>query len=66
MSTLKELRNQKNLTQKELSNITGISIKTIQAYEQNYLSLEYASIINISKLCKALSCHYYNLVSIEL
>ena len=51
---LKELRSQKNMSQKQLSESSEISVKAIQAYEQGYRSLGGASADVVYKLAKAL------------
>ena len=53
---LKHLRKRASLTQKELSDITGINIRTIRAYEQGQLNLNNASARSILDICKVIGC----------
>lgn len=53
---LKHLRKRASLTQKELSDITRINIRTIRAYEQGQLSLDKASARSILDICKVIGC----------
>lgn len=56
MNKLKQIRKIRGLTQKNLADYTKISIKTIQAYEQETRDLRKASIDNINKICNVLDC----------
>lgn len=49
MTKLKEIREKKGITQRELSNICKISIKTIMAYEQGFRSINSASCSTVKK-----------------
>lgn len=53
---LKELRTNKGLSQRDLSNLTGISIRTLQAYEQEARNVNEASLDTLTKLALALNC----------
>lgn len=55
-SALKVQRERAGLSQTELANISGISIRTIQAYEQNDRDINQAKFEILSKLGDALSC----------
>lgn len=61
---LKELRIKKGLTQKELAQRTGLSVRLIQKYEQNVQDLNKVYAITIYKLAKALECSYEDLLTI--
>lgn len=61
---LKELRIKKGLTQKELAQRTGLSVRLIQKYEQNVQDLNKVYSITIYKLAKALECSYEDLLTI--
>lgn len=61
---LKELRIKKGLTQKELAQRTGLSVRLIQKYEQNVQDLNTVYSITIYKLAKALECSYEDLLTI--
>lgn len=61
---LKELRIKKGLTQKELAQRTGLSVRLIQKYEQNVQDLNQVYAITIYKLAKALECSFEDLLTI--
>jgi transcriptional regulator with XRE-family HTH domain len=44
------------LSQKELAERSGVSLRLIQAYEQNYKDINKASVMNVLKLAAALDC----------
>lgn len=62
--TLKERRIKRGLTQSELAQKTGLSIRLIQKYEQNAQDLNKVYAITIYKLAKALECSYEDLLTI--
>lgn len=62
---LKHLRKRASLTQKELSDITGINIRTIRAYEQGQLSLDKASARSILDICKVIGCSPEDLLPLK-
>lgn len=52
---LKQIRVSAGLTQLELSNMTGINLRTLQYYEQGSKKIEHAKLETILKLCVALN-----------
>lgn len=62
--TLKELRIEKGLTQAELAEQTGLSVRLVQKYEQNAQDLNRVYAITIYRLAKALDCRYEDLLTI--
>lgn len=62
--TLKERRIKRGLTQSELAQKTGLSVRLIQKYEQNAQDLNKVYAITIYKLAKALGCKYEDLLTI--
>ena len=62
--TLKELRIQKGLTQAELAEQIGLSVRLIQKYEQNAQDLNKVYALTLYKLAKALGCSYEDLLTI--
>lgn len=58
---LKEIRIKRGISQKELSEKTGISLKAISSYEQGSRDLRKASFENIVKIAKALECNVFDL-----
>lgn len=65
MSRLKELRKGKNLTQKELAEMAGVSIKALQAYEQDFRPLGRASALDVYQIAKALGTSIEDLLGVE-
>ena len=55
-SSLKRLRTYAGLSQSELADMTGISVRTIQAYEQMQKNINNASIDYVYRISKALNC----------
>ena len=55
-SPLKVWRHKRNLSQKELAEISGVSLRSIKAYEQRKLDLSKAEGETLYKLAKTLSC----------
>ncbi len=53
--TLRQIRREKDMTQEELSKITGLSARIISKYENNIVILRKASYYNIEKLATALN-----------
>lgn len=56
MSNLKQLRNNRNLSQKQLSEASGISLRVIQHYEQGSRNINHARLDTIIKFAIALDC----------
>lgn len=56
MTNLKRIRTSKNLTRLELSKKSGVSVRTIEGYEQGLTNINNASAINVLKLANALNC----------
>lgn len=65
MSRLKELRKSKSLSQKDLAERTGISLKALQAYEQNYRPLGRASAEDVYLIAKELKTTIEDLLGLE-
>lgn len=53
---LKEKRTEKGYSQKQLSNMTGISTGTIREYEQQRRNIDHAQAKNVALLADALDC----------
>lgn len=64
-SMLKRIRKYAGISQKELSDITGIPLKTIQQYEQRQKNINHARADNIIRLSKALKCEPEMLMELE-
>lgn len=62
---LKRIRESKGLTQRELAERSGVSIRLIQFYEQRYRDINKAEGMTLYKLAKALECQMEDLLQIE-
>lgn len=62
---LKRARQNARLTQRELSDITGIPITVIRSYEQDKRSLRNAEADTVWLLCRALGCRIENLRTVS-
>lgn len=56
MSNLKKIREEKNITQIKLSEVSGVSLRMIQHYEQGYKDINKAQALTIYKIAQALEC----------
>ncbi len=52
--TLRQIRREKDITQKQLSRLTGLSERIISIYENDVEALRAASFNNLEKLARAL------------
>lgn len=65
MSKLKELRKSKGLNQPELAELAGVSLKALQAYEQDYRPIGRASAEDVYRLAKTLGTTIEELLGLE-
>ena len=63
MNNLKRLRQEKRLTQIELSKLSGVNFRMIQHYEQGDKDIKKAAAETVVKLAKALDCDITDLIS---
>lgn len=63
---LHKIRKAQGLTQKELSELSGVSLRMIQLYEQRQNDINQASGQTINALAHALCCNFYEIMEIEL
>lgn len=63
--TLKKIRINKGISQSDLANQSGVSLRTIQEYEQGRKSLNKASGETLYKLSKALNCNIEDLLDVD-
>lgn len=61
---LKQVRRAKELTQKELAEATGISLRTLQHYEQGSKDLNGAAALTVYTIAKALGVDMTELLDI--
>ena len=64
-SRLKKARISRGHTQESLSELSGVNIKSIAAYEQNPSKLIAASIGTVIKLANALNCDVQDVINTE-
>ena len=65
MSKLKEARERAGLTQKELSERSGVNLRTVQNYEQGYKDINKAQGLSLYKLAKALNVTMEDLIEFK-
>lgn len=61
-TNLKIIRTKFNLSQKELADISGVPVRTIQQYEQRQKNINKAQTESLAMLSKALSCKIEDLL----
>jgi DNA-binding transcriptional regulator YiaG len=62
---LQKIRKAQGLTQKELSDLSGVSLRMIQLYEQRQNDINQASGQTINSLARALTCNFYDIMEIN-
>ena len=62
MTKLKQIRKANGMTQRELAEKTGISLRTIQHYEQGSKDLNMAAAITVWYIAQALGCSIEDLL----
>ena len=65
MNKLKEIRTQQGLSQSLLSKKANVSLRSLQAYEQDDRDLNKAQAETVYKLAKALNCKMEELIDIQ-
>ena len=63
---LQKIRKSRGITQQELADLSGVSLRMIQLYEQRRNDINQASGRSISALSRALCCNFYEIMEIEL
>lgn len=62
ITNLKRIRNKMKITQRELSSLSGVPIRTIQQYEQKQKNINNARAEYVIKLAKALYCEPHEIL----
>jgi len=62
MNNLKRIREEKNITQAKLSEITGVNLQMIQKYEQGVKDINKAQGITLHNIAQALECKIEDLL----
>jgi len=64
-SNLKRIRVSMGMTQAELSELSGINIKSVAAYEQSPEKINKASLETVYNIADCLGCEIENLIQLE-
>ncbi len=61
-TNLKRIRKANGCTQKELSEMSGVSLRSIQMYEQRNKDINKAQLASVYRLAKSLGCTMEDLI----
>lgn len=64
MNNLQKIREFNNISQKKLGELSGVSFRMIQNYEQDVRDINKAQAITVFKLAKALGCNMEDLIQL--
>lgn len=62
MKRLKEYRIKRELSQSELSKLSGVSLRMIQFYESGFKNINHAHADTVCRLAAALNCNMEDLI----
>lgn len=62
-SRLKFMRTDKGMSQSQLAEASGVSVRLIQAYEQGYKDINKAQVVTVLQLAEALECDVYEIIN---
>ena len=65
MTNLKRIREEQGLSQSQLAEASGVSIRNIQYYEQRYRDINKAQAITVYQIAMALGCNPEDILEIE-
>lgn len=65
MSNLKDTREAKRLSQKQLADKSGVSLRMIQYYEQGVKDINKAQAMTVYKLTEALECAIWEILEVD-
>lgn len=65
MTNLKEIRKLKGMSQKELSERSGVNVRLIQDYEQGHKQINNAKALTVYKLSEALGCNVWEILELD-
>ncbi len=65
MSNLKKIREEKNITQAKLAEVSGVSLRMIQYYEQGLKDINKAQAITLYRVANALDCKVEDILNLE-
>lgn len=64
-TNLKQIRNERGLSQAELSNKSGVAVTLIQRYEQRVRDINKAEALRVYQLAEALECSVGDILEID-
>lgn len=64
MSNLKKIREDKNITQNQLAEASGVNLRILQYYEQGYKDINKAQAVTLHKIAQALECKVEDLLEL--
>lgn len=64
MSNLKNIRTQRGYSQSQLAELSGVSVRMVQYYEQGAKDINLAQAITLYKLAHALECSMEELLEV--
>lgn len=64
MNNLKRIRKESGLSQSQLSEISGVNLRTLQDYEQGHKDINKASAIAVYNIAQALKCRVEDLLEL--
>lgn len=62
MSKLRDIRTEQGISRMKLAELSGINIRTLEAYEQGAKDINGAKLKTLLKLCETLECKLVDLV----
>ena len=62
MTKLKQIRENANITQAKLSELSGVNLRTLQYYEQGYKDINKAQGSTLLKIAQVLNCQIEDLL----
>lgn len=65
MNKLKQMREARGLSQSQLAKKSGVNIRLIQYYEQNYRDINKGQAATVLKLADALECDVRDIINLE-
>ena len=62
-SRLKFMREDKGMSQSQLAEKSGVSLRSIQTFEQGFRDINKAQVITVLQLAEALECDVYDIIN---
>lgn len=64
MSNLKDMRTRRGMTQSQLADAAGISVRAVQDYEQGHKDINRAAAITVYQIAQALRCAVEDIIEL--